>query len=302
MLKVKAYAKINLFLRVLGRRDDGYHEIVSVMQQLALHDTLELWPEPGDRIRLETNAPGVPTGPDNLCMRAVMLGAQHTGIRKGLRIVLHKRIPVAAGLAGGSADAAATLMGLNHLWRLNLTKNELLDLGAAIGSDVPFCLLGGTALARGRGEELQPLLPAPQMGVVLVKAPFGLGAGKVYRHFDSLPSAAGADSEAILRSIQAQDVTGIASCLVNDLQRVVFDLHPGLRQVREDILRAGALAALVSGSGPTLFGVTPDIRQAEEVGEKLRRKGRDVIVTTTASGGPQVHPVNPIVHSIPRQN
>ncbi|MBU4532947.1 MAG: 4-(cytidine 5'-diphospho)-2-C-methyl-D-erythritol kinase [Firmicutes bacterium] len=282
MLAVKAYAKINLTLSVGRKRLDGYHELESVMQQLALHDLLEFVISEED-ISLTTENTQVPAGSDNLIVRAAELLRRHTGCLWGARIHLTKNIPVAAGLGGGSADAAATLIGLNSLWGLGLSMDKLMEWGARLGSDVPFCLFGGTALARGRGEVLERLPEAPPMGVVLVKPAFSVSTAGAYRMFDDLPEPEAFDAQKMVEGLRDGGIEQIAEALHNDLERATFTMHPELQLIKDDLWKAGASGILMAGSGPTIFGLAPSTDEAQEIADRLLSTEVGVWVTSTAA-------------------
>jgi 4-diphosphocytidyl-2-C-methyl-D-erythritol kinase len=278
---VLARAKINLTLDVLEKRPDGYHEVEMVMQSIELHDRLEFTPV-SEGITILVDGGDVPSGEDNLVYRAAKCIRTHGGVRTGVEIYLEKAIPVAAGLGGGSADAAATLVGLNKIWGLGLTLPELMLLGEKLGSDVPFCLMGGTALARGRGEKLQRLQPCPPLGLVLVKPPFGVSTASVYRAYRPIRAEKKPDYRAMVEVITAKDPCGIALHLSNALEPVTFEMHPELAVIKEMLVEAGALGALMSGSGPTVFGLTPELKAARTVAERYQKSGgQQVLVTQT---------------------
>lgn len=277
-INVKAHAKINLTLKVLGKRADGYHELETVMQTLALHDVVTLTPRVGE-ITLGVKGEA-PAGKDNLVYRAAELLQQYTGCRQGAAIVLEKNIPMAAGLAGGSADGAATLWGLNKLWNLGLKPQELLILAAQLGSDVPFCLQGGTVLARGRGEKLTPLPDAPRMGVLLVKPNFGVSTAAVYQGFASVKPTKRPDAGAMEQALFRQDPVAVAAELANDLEYVTLAMFPQLQRIKDQLHRAGATGVLMSGSGPTIFCLTP-VGESKQLAENLNISDAQVIATTT---------------------
>jgi len=286
-----ARAKINLTLEILGRRPDGYHEIETVLQTLALHDRLVFSPAK-DGVFLTCDHPEVPAGEDNLAHRAARLLMEETGKKAGAKIYLEKRIPVAAGLAGGSADAAAALKGLNSLWGTGLTPGELMALGARLGADVPFCLAGGTALARGKGEALETLPPLRGLGVVLVKPAFGVSTAQAYRLYDQQSGGAGArpappderpDRQAMLAAVAKKDAGQIGRLLNNVFEPVIAGVYPEIAQIKKALLEAGALGACLSGSGPTVFGLWADEAQARQAAGRLPgRPGWTVLVTATA--------------------
>lgn len=269
-LKIKARAKINLTLDVIGKRPDGYHEVAMVMQTIDLYDMITLTVIP-DGIEVTANHPDIPTGPANLAYKAAEI-IKPAGFFGGVRIHIEKNIPMSAGLAGGSTDAAAVLTGLNRLWGLDKSSADLLELGGRIGSDVPFCILGGTALATGRGEKLTPLPPAPEMWLVLAKPPVDVSTKEVYGRFTREMVDRRPDNGAMVNALLAEDVPGIAGNLVNVLESVTLRLYPEISTLKERLLRAGAQAVLMSGSGPTVFGLVSDREAAQQTAERLRRE------------------------------
>ncbi len=279
-MKVEARAKINLSLDVLGTRADGYHEILTVMQPLELHDVLEIAPLE-DGIRVESSHPEVPPGAGNIVYRAASLIRGEYRCVRGAGILIQKNIPVAAGLAGGSADAAAALRALNLLWDLKAAEEDLFRLGGMIGSDVPFCLLGRTALAGGRGEVLTPLPPFSGFGVVLVKPPFGVSTARAYSLYDDLPAAPGPDTAAVTEAVGKRDLGALAGLMVNVLEKATAALHPEIIDIKNALMAAGAAGALMSGSGPTVFGLCASPREALAVASRLKLPGCRIIVTAT---------------------
>lgn len=279
-MKVIARAKINLSLDVLGTRADGYHEILTVMQGLELHDVLEVYPLEGE-IRVESRHPEVPQGQDNIVFKAAALIRGEYGLSRGAGIIIHKNIPVAAGLAGGSTDAAAALRAMNHFWGINAGEAELFRIGEKIGSDVPFCLMGKTALAGGRGEALMPLTPFPGRGVVLVKPPFGVSTARVYSLYDSLPEGPGPYTGAVVRAIESGDLPALAGSMGNALERVTASLHPEILEIKDALVAAGAAGAMMSGSGPTVFGLCAGPEEAEFIASRLQLPGCRIIATVT---------------------
>ncbi len=278
MITALARAKINLTLDVLYKRQDGYHEIETVMQSIGLHDRLEFRPA-GGGISLVVEGKGVPRGADNLVFRAAELVRSRTGTKKGVAIHLTKAIPVAAGLGGGSADAAVTLSVLNKMWEAGFSPAELLKLGEQLGADVPFFLQGGTALARGKGERLERLPPCPALGLVLVKPPFGVQTAAVYRVCSPGQALVKPGTRAMLEAIREGNAAGIAKRLANALEPVVFGMYPQIAQIKERLMKAGAIGALMSGSGPTVFGLTADLESARALAGRYSEPGMQVIVT-----------------------
>lgn len=270
-ITLKAPAKINLYLEVGSRRPDGYHSVRTVLQAVEWFDLVELEMERvGRGVELEV-AGEAPAGEENLCQRAVGAFLEATGVSMGVKVKLTKRIPLAAGLGGGSSDAAAVLRGLNHLTGGSLGREELFRLASSLGSDVPFFLVGGTALGEGRGERIIPVVQAPPLPVVLVNPGSGLPTAEVYRRFDSSPRkeppAEGLRS--LLDSLAAGDVRRLASFLHNSLQEAACELLPVLREILDAARRAGAGGVLVSGSGPTVFMLAADDREAELLASRM---------------------------------
>lgn len=275
-----ARAKINLTLDILGKRPDGYHEVEMVMQSIELHDRFEFYPS-GREISLTVEGSDVSPGPDNLVCRAAELIRRHGKIRTGVQIRLVKEIPVAAGLGGGSADAAAALRVLNELWETGLSLSELMLLGEQLGADVPFCLMGGTALARGKGEQLIQLPPCPRLGLVLVKPRFGVSTASVYQAYAPLLTVKRPDNQAMVAAIRNRDIIGIADNLANALETVTIRMHPEIEEIKTKLAAAGALGVLMSGSGPTVFGLAEDMESARAIAVRYKRDDEMVLVTAT---------------------
>ncbi len=269
---LKAPAKINLYLEVGPRGPDGFHRVRTVMQAVEWFDLVELEVDPGGRgIRLEVRGEA-PSGEDNLCHRAAGLFLRETGLSAGVSIRLTKEIPAAAGLGGGSSDAAAVLRGLEYLTGTGLSAGELFRLASQLGSDVPFFLLGGTVLGEGRGEEVTPVAQAPPFPVVLVNPGKGLSTAEVYRRFDLLhpgePSAGG--PHPMLDALGAGDLEGVVAHLRNDLQEAACALLPELPVILDAARRAGARGVLVTGSGPTVFLLAASVQEAETLAARMR--------------------------------
>lgn len=251
---VKAPAKINLTLDVLGKRDDGYHEVEMVMTTVDLADRIEITDKKENSISILSHNRFVPDDERNLAYKAASLLKQKFNIQTGVNIKIEKNIPVAAGLAGGSSDAAATLKGLNQLWNLGLTINELAQIGAEIGSDVSFCVYGGTALAKGRGEIIQPLPAPPKCWVILAKPSIGVSTSEVYGKLD-LSGLVHPDTKKMIEAIKTRNYEQMCENLGNVLESVTLNLYPEVKQIKSYMKRFGADAVLMSGSGPTVFGL-----------------------------------------------
>ena len=271
-LSLKAYGKINLGLDVLRRREDGYHDVRMIMQTVGIFDRVDLvWKEePG--IQVETNLYYLPTNENNLVYKAAKLLMDEFQIQEGLLIRLRKFIPVAAGMAGGSSDAAAVLFGVNKMFRLGLTTEELMERGVKIGADVPYCILRGTALSEGIGEVLTSLPPVPQCQVLVAKPGINVSTKFVYEnlHANDLRPEQHPDIDGMIRAIKAQDLQGIADKLGNVLETVTVKEYPVIQEIKDKMLEFGAIGSLMSGSGPTVFGLFTNPRAAQEAYEELR--------------------------------
>lgn len=258
---------MNLVLEVLGKRADGYHELSTVLQAVDLFDRLVL--KEDDAIALRTSDAELPTDDANLVVRAARLLREAAGVNRGALITLEKRIPVAAGLGGGSSDAAATLWGLNRLWRLRWGRERLAALAAELGSDVPFFLGGGRALATGRGERLKPLPAAPAMSLVLVKPRFPLSTREVYGRVPAGWRDDGSRTGQLVRGLASRDSSRVAASLYNALEAVVEPAHPEITRIKQALLSAGALGSVMSGSGPTVFGIARSPEHARQVRRRV---------------------------------
>ncbi|AVX19261.1 MULTISPECIES: 4-(cytidine 5'-diphospho)-2-C-methyl-D-erythritol kinase [Carboxydocella] len=275
-----APAKINLTLEIKGRRPDGYHEVAMVMQSLELADTITCRLRSDGKIFLEGNHPEVAWNETNLAWRAAWLLQEVSGVKLGAEILVEKRIPVAAGLAGGSTDAAGVLRALNQLWNLNWSREKLAELGARLGSDVPFCLYGGTALATGRGEQIQPLPALPQHSLLLLKPPYGVSTAEIYGLYARMGRSQQGQTERMLAAVRTGNWQEVARHLANDLEQITLALAPDLKELKEAACRAGCPGVLMSGSGPTLFALINDEAQDQELAQRWQEAGQ-VIRTKT---------------------
>ena len=281
MVTVEANAKINLTLDILGKRPDGFHEVAMVMQTIGLHDTLVMEKTERD-IELSINVPWLKADEKNLAWRAAELIRQEYGLEGGVRIELTKRIPVAAGLAGGSADAAAVLKGMNDLYGLQLDEEKLCELGARLGSDIPFCIMGGTMLATGRGEILTRLSDMPETWVVLAKPRISVSTAWAYQNYDEQGAERHPDNEAIKQAIARGNRKAVAGLLCNVLESVTIKKYDVIAEYKQMMLDKGAMASMMSGSGPTVFGLAKSREQAEAIADVLRQNtNADVFVTRT---------------------
>lgn len=272
---VKAPAKINLSLDALNKRSDGYHEVEMIMTMVDLADRIDLTETNDDKITVDVSEGFVPNDQRNLAYQAADLLKKRLNVKKGVSIYITKRIPVAAGLAGGSSDAAATLKGLNRLWQLGLTMDELAQLGSEIGSDVSFCVYGGTALATGRGEIIQSIASPPPCWVILAKPPMGVSTADVYKRLN-VNKVEHARTKEMIRAIEHQNFNEICQNLHNVLESVTLDMYPEVRNIKEQMIRFGADGVLMSGSGPTVFGLVEHESRLHRVYNGLRGFCQDV--------------------------
>ncbi|HLR11692.1 MAG TPA: 4-(cytidine 5'-diphospho)-2-C-methyl-D-erythritol kinase [Sporosarcina sp.] len=269
ILYEKAPAKINLTLDVLYKRPDHFHEVEMVMTTVDLADYVGLRLLNQQKILIKTTDSFIPNDQRNLAYQAAKLLMDRFDIKTGVEIDIHKQIPVAAGLAGGSTDAAATLRGLNRLWKLNLSVEELAELGAEIGSDIPFCVHGGTALATGRGEVLKPLSAPPNCWVILAKPAISVSTGNIYGSL-TLDEMEHPNTQAMIEALEAANYVQMCDTLDNVLETVTLPLHPEVDSLKRQMKKFGADAVLMSGSGPTVFGLVKTEEKARKVCNGLK--------------------------------
>lgn len=280
-LKLKARAKINLGLDVIRKREDGYHDLRMVMQTIGLCDELVLSQVDTEGIFVSTNRPELPTDERNLVYRAARLLREEFGLPGGIRIHLEKKIPMAAGLAGGSTDAAAVLRGMNELYGLGLSEAQLCERGVKLGADIPYCIMGGTALAEGIGERLTKLPEAPRCFVLLVKPWIDVSTAFVYGHLRADEIVDHPDIDGQIAAIQSGDFPDMTEKMGNVLELVTIPAYPVVQEIKEEMLGLGAAGSMMSGSGPTVFGLFDDREKAEAAYRKMceRGTGRDVFLT-----------------------
>lgn len=279
---VNAYAKINLGLDVLRKRPDGYHDVCMIMQSLDLHDTITLQANPSGNIKIKTNLSYLPNDQGNLVYKAAALFFEATQIKDGLDITLEKNIPVAAGLAGGSSDAAATLKGLNELYHTGLSIEALKELGVKIGADVPYCLQLGTALSEGIGEVLTPLPPIPECTILLVKPDISVSTKYVYENLRLTDTTIHPDISGIQNALSQNDLFTLAKSMDNLLQTVTIKDYPIITDIKRKMLELGALTSLMSGSGPTVFGIFKNNELAKKAFHYFKRHknyGKQIFLT-----------------------
>ncbi len=279
-MQKKAYAKINPVLDVLRRREDGYHELRMIMQTVNIYDTLELVKsESGIRLTCDTGL--LPCDDGNIVYRAARLMQETFSLKEGIEIHLTKKIPMAAGMAGGSADAAATLHGMNELFDLKLTTEKLCELGVKLGADVPYCIMGGTMLAEGIGEKLTALPPMPECRLVVAKPDFDVSTKYVYENLHANSLKEHPDVDGMIAAIRANDLEAVATCMENVLETVTVRKYPQISELKNLMCNMGALNALMSGSGPSVFGLFTDEKAAEDCATEIRKNGLALQVFVT---------------------
>ncbi len=271
-LNLKALAKINLGLDVLGRRENGYHDVRMVMQTIYLYDNVTLQKTESPGIELKTNLFYLPLDEKNIAYKAAKLLMDEFQIEEGISITLDKHIPVAAGLAGGSSNAAAVLVGMNRLFKLGLSEEELMERGVKLGADVPYCIMRGTALAEGIGEELKALPPLPKCFVLIAKPAISVSTKTVYEKLDAHEIEEHPDIDGILEGLETGNLEKVAACMGNVLERVTVEEYPIIDTIKQVMKKEGALGAMMSGSGPTVFGIFNDRRLGKQAQQKILQK------------------------------
>lgn len=269
--RIKAYAKINLGLDVVRRLENGYHEVKMVMQTVGIYDVLD-FKRIQNGIVITTDSGELPTNEDNLIYKAAKLMMEQYHINEGVEIHLEKHIPIAAGMAGGSTDAAATLKGMNRLFDLGCTLKDLMELGVKIGADVPYCVMGGTALAEGIGEKLTPLAPAPDCYVLVAKPDINVSTKYVYEHLDAQEIVKHPDIDGMVEAIAEESLQGILDRMENVLETVTVSAYPVIQTIKDRMKELGAINSLMSGSGPTVFGIFVEKDMARRAYEKLEEE------------------------------
>lgn len=272
-MRLRAMAKINLGLDVIRKREDGYHEVRMIMQTIRMYDTLDIRKKQTPGISLSSNLPYIPCDDRNLAYRAAKLLMDEFQIKEGLSMKLAKAIPVAAGMAGGSSDAAAAFVGVNRLFRLGLTEEELMKRAVKIGADVPYCVMRGTALAEGIGEKLTPLAPLPDCYVLIGKPAVSVSTKIAYENLNLEKIGRHPDIDGMLQDISGGDLYGLAQKMENVFEPGITAKYPVIRQIRDFMEERGALKAMMSGSGPTVFGIFDDKRRLYAAAEDLKKSG-----------------------------
>lgn len=272
-ISLKALAKINLGLDVLGQREDGYHEVRMIMQTIHLYDRVEIKKTKSPQIHVETNLFYLPVDENNLVYKAAKLMKTEFKIKEGVRITLQKFIPVAAGMAGGSSDAAAVMVGMNRIFNLGIKQSRLMELGLRIGADVPFCIMRGTALAEGIGEKLTALPPMPKCPILIAKPAISVSTKHVYEQLRLTGNTEHPDIDKIMENIKKKNLRGVAENMGNILETVTMKEFPVIREIKKLMKENGALNAMMSGSGPTVFGLYANEKDIRKAYDALKQSG-----------------------------
>ena len=269
-IKLKAYGKINLGLDVLGKRDDGYHDLDMVMQSVDVYDNITITKNKTGEITVKSNTSNIPNDESNLAYKAAKLLISEFKIQKGVDIEIEKNIPISGGMAGGSTDCAAVLKGMNKLFKLRLSEKELMDRGVKLGADVPFCIMGKTARAEGIGEVLTPIPNKMKGYIVLAKPPISVSTGFVYGRIDEVEVKNKPDTEAMIKALKKKDLKGLADSICNVLEEVTIPDYPIVQEIKDKLMANGALNAMMTGSGPTVFGLFDDKKKATAAVDSLK--------------------------------
>lgn len=268
-IELKSRAKINLSLDVIGKRPDGYHEVKMIMQQIDLYDNITVINRDDEKINIISDCKYIPIDNSNIAYRAVLAVQQATEIKRGVDIYIEKNIPVAAGLAGGSANAASALQALNKLWNLKLSIKELSDIGIKIGADVPFCILGGGALAEGIGEKLTPINGLKNVWFLIAKPPISVSTADVYNKLDLSKIKDRSNTDMLLKAIEEGDIYTLSKNMVNVLETVTEAKYNIIKEIKAKMVEYNALGSMMSGSGPTVFGIYSNYQKAKAACQKL---------------------------------
>lgn len=279
-MRIKAYAKVNISLDIVGKREDGYHLLEMIMQSIDLYDEIVIEKQKKE-ITIKCNKPYVPTDERNLAYKAAKLFIEKYNIDSGVIINIKKNIPVCAGLAGGSTDGAAVLKVMNSLFNINASDDELMELGLKLGADVPYCIKGGTALCKGIGEEVTELKSFKDKIIVLVKPPFGVSTSGVYQDFNLEKARSHPDTNIIIEAINNDDLRMVCNNMKNLLENVTLRKHKMLINIKDEMRYNGAVGTMMSGSGPTIFAFFDDMLKAQRCFEKMKEKYSDVFITRT---------------------
>jgi 4-diphosphocytidyl-2-C-methyl-D-erythritol kinase len=277
---VKAYGKINISLDIVGKREDGYHLLKMIMQSVDLYDSIS-FEKCSKGINISCNKPYIPIDEKNLMYKAAKLFMDTYSVAGGINIYLKKNIPVAAGMAGGSTDAAAVFKTLRKVFKVEADDNEIMELALKIGADVPYCIVGGTALCEGIGEEITPLASFKNHILVLVKPNFGVSTREVYKSLDTSKIYKHPDTEGLIKAMEEEKLQDVCNGMKNLLENVTLRKYPVLKRIKEDMIKMGAMGAMMSGSGPTIFAFFEDMLKAQRCYDKFKTQYKEVYITRT---------------------
>lgn len=285
-LELKAYAKVNIGLDVVKRLENGYHQVRMIMQTLSLHDTLTIESCREEGIVLTTDTSALSSPEDNLVYKAAKMMFEKYGLADGIKIHLQKRIPIAAGMAGGSTDAAAVFRGMNQLYNLKLPQEELMKLGVKLGADIPYCIVGGTYLSEGIGEVLTPAPTMPQCYVLVAKPPIGVSTKWVYENLHANELKEHPDIDGMLKAMEENNLKALAAKMDNVLEHVTVRKYPVINEIKQLMEKYGAVRAMMSGSGPTVFGLFATEETMNHAYNKMKEEGiiEDIFATTIEKG------------------
>ncbi len=286
-LNLKCRAKINLSIDVLGKREDDYHLVEMIMQTIDLYDNVNIQ-EIDSGIIIDSDNKDVPTDSRNIAYKAADLIKRKFGIDKGVKIVINKNIPVAAGLAGGSTNAAAVLVGLNEMWNLKLNQNQLMELGLNLGADVPFCILGGSAIAKGIGEDLTRIKGLEHVKLLICKPNIMVSTKWVYQNLDMDAVSKRPDTKTILNNLEENDVQALAKNMSNVLENVTENEYKQIEEIKKKMIEHNAVGSMMSGSGPTVFGIFNDLEYAQLAKEELEQVYKQTYLVNTYKGGIEI--------------
>jgi 4-diphosphocytidyl-2-C-methyl-D-erythritol kinase len=289
-ISLKSRAKINLSIDVIGKREDGYHIVEMIMQTIDLYDDIKLKELEEDNIIIKSECSYIPLNEDNIVYKAAKLIKEKMDIKKGIEIFIKKNIPVAAGMAGGSSNAAAVLVGLNELWKLGLSKDELRDLGLKLGADVPFCIEGGTALAEGIGEKLTYIKGINKdVNILVCKPDIFVSTKEVYQSLDIKNIEKRPDNKLLIEKLKNDDIVSVSNNMVNVLEEVTSKKYSDIKAIENIIIKNGAMGTMMSGSGPTVFGFFDNEEKAKRARVELLENYSQVYVVTSSEKGVEIY-------------
>lgn len=286
-IRLKCRAKINLAIDVLGRREDNYHLVEMIMQSIDLYDYIEI-EEIDKGILIESNCPNVPLDSSNIVYKGANLIKDRFGINKGVKIKIEKNIPVAAGMAGGSSNGAAVLIGLNKIWSLNLSENELMEIGLKLGADVPFCIKGGAALAQGIGEKLTYIKGLNDVDIIICKPDISVSTAMVYKNFDMSKIRKRPNIDLLLKCLEEENIEDLCMNMENVLESVTEKKYSEISNIKEQMKKCGAIGTMMSGSGPTVFGIFKDLKKGKDALAKLSDLYNQTYLVKSAERGIEI--------------